>query len=65
MLCQMKMKMLTLKTSLSLSRIIPQNVCQGGVACTLNTRYENAAIKDYVSLSHYPKTCVLYVLENQ
>ncbi len=61
----MKMKMLTLKTSLSLSRIIPQNVCQGGVACTLNTRYENAAIKDYVSLSHYPKTCVLYVLENQ
>ncbi len=65
MLCQMKMKMLTLKTSLSLSRIIPQNVCHGGVACTLNTRYENAAIKDYVTLAHYPKTCVLYVFENQ
>ena len=57
--------MLTLKTSLSLSRIIPQNVCLGGVACTLNTRYENAAIKDYVTLAHYPKTCVLYVFENQ
>ena len=65
MLCQMKMKMLTLKTSLSLSRIIPQNVCQGGVACTLNTRYDNAAIKDYVTLSHFPKTCVLYVFETQ
>lgn len=49
----------------SLSRIKSQNVCHGGVACTLNTRYENAAIKDYISLSHYPKTCVMYVFENQ
>lgn len=59
----MKMKMLTLKTSLSLSRIIPQNVCHGGVACTLNTRYENAAIKDYISLSHFPKTVIAYIYE--
>lgn len=55
----------TLKTSLLLSRIKPQNVCHGGVACTLNTIYENAAIKDYVTLSHFPKTCVLYVFETQ
>lgn len=47
----------------SLSRIKPQNVCQGGVACTLNTRYENAAIKDYISLRHYPKSAVLYIYE--
>lgn len=57
--------MLTLKTSLSLSRIKPQNVCSGGVACTINTRYENAAIKDYTTLRHFPKTCVVYVFENQ
>ena len=55
----------TLKTSLYLSNIKAQNVCSGGVACTLNTRYENAAIRDYISLSHYPKTCVMYVFENQ
>ena len=55
----------TLRTSLLLSRIKPQNVCHGGVAYTLNTRYENAAIKDYVTLAHYPKTCVLYVFENE
>lgn len=52
-----------LKTSLSLSRIKPQNVCRGGVACTINTRYENAAIKDYTSLKHFPKTAVCYVYE--
>ena len=57
--------MLTLKTSLSLSRIKPQNVCSGGVACTINTRYENAAIKDYISLSHYPKTACMYIYETE
>ena len=50
-------------TFLSLSRIKLQNVCNGGVACTLNTRYENAAIKDYTTLKHYPKTAVCYVYE--
>lgn len=49
----------------SLSRVKPQNVCSGGVACTLNTRYENAAIYDYTTLKHFPKTCVLYVFETQ
>lgn len=59
------MMILTLKTSLSLSRIIPQNVCRGGVACTLNTRYEDAAIRDYISLAHFPKSCCVYVFETQ
>ena len=49
----------------SLSRIKPQNVCNGGVSCTLNTRYENAAIKDYITLAHYPKTCVMYIYETE
>lgn len=52
-----------LKTSLSPSRIKAHNVCKGNVACTLNTRYDNAAIKDYVTLAHFPKTCVMYVYE--
>ena len=55
--------MMTLKTSLSAVRL--QNVCEGGVCCTLNTRYEDAAIKDYISLRHYPKTCVMYVYESE
>lgn len=46
-------------------RVIPQNVCRGGVACTINTRYEDAAIRDYITLAHYPKTCIMYVVENQ
>ena len=58
-----QMMKLISRTSLLFSRIKAQNVCNGGVACTLNTRYENAAIKDYVTLSHYPKTCVMYVYE--
>ena len=56
---------ITLRTSLLPSRIKPQNVCSGGVACTINTRYEDAAIRDYVTLSHFPKTCALYVFETQ
>lgn len=52
-----------LKISSCPNSIRPQNVCSGGVACTLNTRYENAAIKDYVTLAHYPKTAVLYIYE--
>lgn len=45
-------------------RQVPQNVCRGGVACTLNTRYEDGAVSDYISLAHYPKTVVRYVYEN-
>lgn len=56
----------TLRTSLSLSRVKPQNGCGGGkLACTLNTRYEFAAIKDYISLGHFPKTCWCYVYETE
>ena len=45
-------------------RPVPQNVCRGGVACTLNTRYEDAAVRDYVDLRHFPKTAVMSVYEN-
>lgn len=40
-----------------------QNVCDGGVCCTLNTRYEDAAIRDYVTLRHFPKTCIMNIYE--
>lgn len=46
-------------------RVVPQNVCDGGVACTLNTRYEDAAVMDYTSLRHYPKTAWIYVYETE
>lgn len=55
--------MKTLKTGCCSVRVIPQNTCMDGAACTINTRYEDAAIKDYISLSHYPKTCCIYVYE--
>lgn len=51
------------RKSLSLSRVKPQNVCEGGVSCTLNTRYEDAAIMDYISLAHFPKTSWMYIYE--
>lgn len=55
----------TARKSLSLSRVKPQNVCSGGVFPTLNTRYEDAAIKDYITLSHFPKGCWMYVYETE
>ena len=55
--------MMNLKVSSCLVR--PQNVCEGGVSCTLNTRYEDAAIMDYISLSHFPKTAWMYVYETE
>ena len=48
---------------ISSCRVRPQNVCEGGVICTLNTRYEDAAIRDYITLRHYPKSAVMYVYE--
>lgn len=40
------------------------NVCAGGVACTLNTRYEDMSLPmDILSLRHFPKTVVLYKYE--
>lgn len=50
---------------LSLSRIKPQNVCEGNVFPTLNTRYEDAAIRDYLTLRHFPKGCWIYVYETE
>lgn len=44
---------------------IPVNVANGGVSCTLNTRYDGLSeITDIVTLAHFPKTVVLmeYIL---
>ena len=54
---------MTLKIS-SLA-VKPQNVCEGGVSCTLNTRYEDAAIRDYISLAHFPKSAWMYVYDTE
>lgn len=59
----MKMKVTLWKCSSI--RLVPQNVCRGGVACTLNTRYEDGAVSDYINLAHYPKTVVRYVYEKK
>lgn len=48
---------------MTLSVIRAQCVCTDGVACTLNTRYEDAAIMDYITTKHYPKTCWMYIYE--
>lgn len=54
---------MTLKISLSAVR--PQNVCEGGVFPTLNTRYENAAVGDLINLEHFPKGVWMYVYESE
>lgn len=39
---------------------IPVNVAAGGVACTLNTRYDGLGeLSDIISLAHFPKTVVM------
>ena len=39
---------------------LPINTAAGGVACTLNTRYDGMQLpEDILSLAHYPKTVVL------
>lgn len=40
--------------------LTPVNVASGGVACTLNTRYDDMSMADIISLRHYPKTVILY-----
>lgn len=41
-------------------QIVPVNVASGGVACTLNTRYDAMQLpEDILSLAHYPKTVLL------
>lgn len=52
------------KISCLLSRIAPENTAVDGVAYTINTRYKDAAIKDYVTPKHC-KTCVKYVYETE
>lgn len=43
--------------------LTPVNVAQGGVACTINTRYDDMAQADIISLRHYPKTVIIYEYE--
>ena len=50
------------RTSSLLSRIVPYNTAVSGVAYTINTRYDLAAISDYTHDKHC-KTCVMYVYE--
>lgn len=39
---------------------LPVNVAAGGVACTINTRYNDLSeISDIITLAHYPKTVIL------
>ena len=39
---------------------MPINTASGGVACTLNTRYDGMQLpEDILTLAHYPKTVVL------
>ena len=37
----------------------PLNVCMGGVAVTLNTRYEQLCVEHFMSLAHFPRTGVI------
>ena len=40
--------------------MVPINVASGGVACTINTRYDAMQLpEDILSLAHYPKTVLL------
>lgn len=42
----------------------PVNVAVGGVACTINTRYESMDMfKDILTLAHFPKTVVFLEYE--
>ena len=43
---------------------LPVNTASGGVACTLNTRYDGMQLpEDILTLAHYPKTVVLIEYE--
>ena len=44
--------------------LLPVNTASGGVACTLNTRYDGMQLpEDILTLAHYPKTVVLVEYE--
>ena len=43
---------------------LPVNTASGGVACTLNPRYDGMQLpEDILTLAHYPKTVVLVEYE--
>ena len=49
-----------IKTIWGGQNLVPVNVASGGVACTLNTRYDGLSeTTDIITLAHYPKTVVL------
>ena len=44
--------------------LLSVNTAAGGVACTLNTRYDGMQLpEDILTLAHYPKTVVLVEYE--
>ena len=49
---------LTRSFDLYMVRQQPLNVCMGGVAVTLNTRYERLCVEHLMSLAHFPRTGV-------
>lgn len=39
---------------------LPVNTANGGICCTLNTRYDGMQLpEDILTLAHYPKTVIL------
>lgn len=61
-----KLQQTTSATAKSTERgyLLPVNTAAGGVACTLNTRYDGMQLpEDILTLAHYPKTVVLVVYE--
>lgn len=45
--------------------LLPVNTAADGVACTINTRYEQPSLpNDILTLAHYPKTAVLLEIEH-
>lgn len=46
-----------------MSHSLPSTWHQGGVTCTINTRYDDMSMADIISLRHYPKTVILYEYE--
>lgn len=39
------------------------NVCQGGTAATIHTRYSAMCYTNILTLAHYPMTAILYEYE--
>ena len=59
-----RIAMTLVASSLCFVAIYPVNVCDGGVSCTMNTRYNDMSLPlDIVSLRHFPKTVAIYAYE--